>query len=655
MKEEYITNRNFIIGTAGHVDHGKTSLIKALTGIDADRLSVEKERGMTIDLGFAYMDIPLEGSKDNTLRVGIVDVPGHEKFVRNMLSGASGIDVVLLVVDINEGVMPQTREHLDILELLGIQNAVLVLNKIDIFEENNSKDIIFLREEEIRNELKGTIIDSSPAAYVSAKTGQGIEELKQLIAGIIKEKIDESLGNDISDNDFFMPIDRAFSIKGIGTVVTGTTGSGIITAGNEYMLYPEEKKINARTIQVHGKDVDEAGSGVRCAVNITDVSKDNLQRGHFLATSGSLTPAMMLDAKLKLLDNSPFGLKNNALVFFHYGTGQYLAKAVLMDRDYLEPGRECYVQFRFKENIAGRINDRYVIRLFSPQITVGGGVILDNNPVKKRRNKDYVINGFNIKEQGTPTDKAYQYIFEHSASFIKESQILKNGCTKESLDELIAQDKVLLLDNNMVITTAFAASLKDYLGTILRAYHQKNPTYPGMPKAEVVQKLLGSKRTDDGKDIIDYFKNTEFVKEEHGLVSLYLFKHEELKDEELIKSRIFDIYKDAFINPPAYNDMKVAFIGTPVFLAVLKKLTKDGTLIKIDERYYLHEDALKFSYERLVNMIDHVRDGAVTLGDYRDRIKSSRKVALAILEYFDRMGVTVKKGDARYLCTRIKE
>lgn len=689
--------KNMIIGTAGHVDHGKTAIIRALTGIECDRLEEEKKRGITIDLGFAHMDIPLFGSSDSEtcskmrsieettdcIQVGIVDVPGHEKFVRNMLSGASGMDMVLLVVDINEGVMPQTREHLDILSILGVKKGILVLNKIDLMDEAD----IPLAKEKVFCELKGTFLENAPVALVSAKSGSGIEELKELICKELicsesmlsdscssSDKTGEPKSVDSSSQPFFLPIDRAFNVKGFGTVVTGTIKSGEVELSGEYTLYPEGKRIQARSIQVHSKDVERASEGQRVAISLKDISKERelskegLQRGHFLTAKDAFTPTMMLDVKLTLLKDSPFGVKNGALVHFYYGTGEYLAKVVLMDRDYLDAGESTYAQLRFKEELIGRVNDPFVIRFLSPQLTIGGGVILDATPVKKKRNKDTVLEGFQIKESGSLEDRIYEYIREHNNTFINIRDLLtisnnspdavsrtgtsnspafESAALPPALDSLVESNRVVILDQKKVITSEQLERLKTHLGRILSDYHQRNVTMVGMPLAEAKERLLGSKREKDAKALINFFITEGFIKEEANCISLYHFQHRVLKEDEEVRTRLINIYETAFINPPSYNDMKVGFIGAKGFLSVLKSLVKDGILIKLDERYYIHKDAYAFAYEKLLLMAPHLENGEFTLGEYRDRLKCSRKVALAILEHFDKEGITLREREFR--------
>lgn len=668
---------NAIIGTAGHVDHGKTAVIRALTGIECDRLEEEKKRGITIDLGFAHMDIPQIG------QVGIVDVPGHEKFVRNMLSGAGGMDLVLLVVDINEGIMPQTTEHLDILSVLGVKKGILVLNKIDLMEESD----IGPATEHIRDELKNSFMESAPVALVSAKTGQGIAELKELIIGELAGMWHPNLGqSDMIHSDakfvdsssqipLFLPIDRAFQVKGFGTVVTGTIRSGSVLVGEEYTLYPENKKVTARNIQVHSNDVDVALKGQRVAINIKDISKERdiskegLQRGHFLTSKDAFTPTMMLDVKLTLLKDSPFGVKNDSLVHFYYGTGEYTAKVVLMDCDYLDAGESAYAQLRFKEELIGRVNDSFVIRYLSPSLTIGGGVILDATPVKKKRNKTASIDGFKIKEYGSFEDRIYEYVREHGNSFLNVRDIPslnnishsaasasayatahdseKRETDLSAFNHLLENSRVVILDQKKVITTEQLERYRVHLGRILSDYHQQNVTMIGEPLSEVKEKLLGAKREKDAKALINHFLSEGFIKEEANCISLYHFQHRVLKEDEEIKQRLISIYESAFINPPSYNDMKVGFIGAKGFLSVLKNLTKDGTLIKLDERYYIHKKAYDFAYKKLLMMTPHLDSGEFTLGEYRDRLKCSRKVALAILEHFDREGITHREGEVR--------
>ena len=347
-----------IIGTAGHVDHGKTCLIKALTGIDTDRLAEEKKRGITIELGFANLQLP------GGITAGIVDVPGHEKFIKNMLAGAGGIDIAMLIVAADEGVMPQTREHLSILSLLDIPQGVIVITKCDTVEEDWAE----LVKEDVAEAVKGTFLEGAPMVCVSAFTGQGLDELRDLLAEMAKK----AKGKDLS-RPFRLPADRVFTLGGFGTVITGTLIEGTLHEGDEIMLYPSGIMTRARSIQVHSHDVKEAYGGQRVAVNLAGVKKEDVPRGEVAAAPGSMTPSMMLDVRLSCLKETGREIKNNSRLHLYHGAREILCKVVLMDREVLMPGEECFAQLRLEENITAKRGDRFVVRFYSPLETVGGG------------------------------------------------------------------------------------------------------------------------------------------------------------------------------------------------------------------------------------------------------------------------------------------
>lgn len=369
--------KNVIIGTAGHIDHGKTTLIKALTGRNTDRWEEEQRRGITIDLGFTYFDLP---SGD---RAGIIDVPGHEKFINNMVAGVVGMDLVLLVVAADEGIMPQTREHMDILHLLGIEKSIVVLNKCDLVDE----EWLELVEEEIKEEFEGTFLEQAPVVKVSAATGKGLEELVELISHMTSDEVVEKDIHTIPR----LPIDRAFSLSGFGTVITGTLVSGTIRKEDMLEMYPIGKESKIRSIQVHGEDKTVCYAGQRVAINLSNIKKREIQRGCVLASKGSMKTADLLDVRLNVLDSSMRVLTNHTRLHFFTGTSEILCRAVLLDREEIGPGESGLVQLRLEESIAVRRGDKFIVRFYSPMETIGGGVVLEPNPGIKKRFREEVI------------------------------------------------------------------------------------------------------------------------------------------------------------------------------------------------------------------------------------------------------------------------
>lgn len=642
-------NKYFLIGTAGHVDHGKTTLIKSLTGIDADRLEEEKKRGMTLDLGFAYMDIPGYG------RVGIVDVPGHERFIKNMLSGIYAMDMVILVIDANEGVMPQTIEHLEILKLLHITNICVALTKID--QLRTIREDYDLQLKSVSDSIRSTFRDyslSEPDIFpISCITGEGIEEFKKYLE---KQCREISMNDRDEGRPLFMPVDRSFSVKGIGTVITGSVRTGELLYGRDYELYPGKRKAQIRNIQVHNEDRDCALTGQRCAVNISNLNKEDIVRGDILAEAGSLRDSFMLDVHMEVLESSPFPINNNSKVHFHYGSSENIAKVILMGADYLASGGDGYAQLRFETPVAVREGDRFIIRFISPLYTIGGGVILDGNPVKKRRGKKDWASSFEIKLNGTDKERIYEKISEHNPNLLSVHDImLKDYITwgenrkivlHSALKELEDEGLILLLDNKFLISSEAERRLRSFFLPVLSIYHKEHPSENGMNTAEAKMRLLGKGPEKEAGAIFRFWEDKKLIKEMGGAISLYDYELVICKDDETIRERLLYLYKEGGLLPPAYNDVKVTFLGSDRFKPAFNSLLKEKKLIKLDERYCVSTEAYDKALYMLMKMAQHMPDG-FRLADYRDRLKCSRKVALAFLEYFDKKNITCKEGDIR--------
>ena len=425
--------KNIIVGTAGHIDHGKTTLIKALTGRNTDRWEEEQRRGITIDLGFTYFDLP--GGD----RVGIIDVPGHERFINNMVAGVVGMDLVLLVVAADEGIMPQTKEHVDILSLLGIEKSIIVLNKCDLVDE----EWIELVEEEVKEELQGTFLAQAPVVRVSAATGEGLEAL---IGAIEKMTGDEVVEKDIRTIPR-LPVDRAFTLSGFGTIITGTLVSGTISKEDTLQMYPVGKECKIRSIQVHGQDKEECYAGQRVAVNLSNVKKKEIKRGCVLAPKNSMKNTDLLDVKLQMLDSSVRILTNHMRLHFFTGTSEVLCRAVLLDQEEMGPGESGYVQLRLEEEVAVRRGDKFVVRFYSPMETIGGGVVLEPNPRVKRRFQEDVIEELTRKESGSTADVIEMHVKGHGDTLITLAELAK--LTALSPDE-VQEDIDILKEQGLV-------------------------------------------------------------------------------------------------------------------------------------------------------------------------------------------------------------
>ena len=429
------------IGTAGHVDHGKTSLVKALTGIDCDRLKEEKERGMTIELGYAFLYLG-----DGTI-ANIIDVPGHERFVKTMIAGAGVIDCVIFVIAVDDGIMPQTIEHLDIINLLGIKHGLIALNKIDLVEQ----DWLLLVEEEISKLVKGTVLEDAPIVQVSSITKAGIDDLKQQIKTIVTK-----IGDRNEKGIFRFPVDWTFNISGIGPTACGVVFSGKAKIGDKLEIAPQQKEVKIRGIQVHGEDVNEMCAGQQVAVSLSGIAPDELKRGDVLSVPGYLQPTYMLDARLHLLNNAGMTLENRTRVRLHLACSEVLGRVVLLDKEKLAPGEDALVQFRLEEQITAERGDRYVIRLYSPMRTIGGGMILDSNPQKHKQFKPEIISFLKVMEDGSSRDRIEQIILRSRTQAMTEWDIIKasNIITEEAksvIENLISDGKLFIFGHENYI------------------------------------------------------------------------------------------------------------------------------------------------------------------------------------------------------------
>lgn len=421
--------QNVIIGTAGHIDHGKTTLIKAMTGKETDTLKEEKERGISINLGFTYFDLP------SGRRAGIIDVPGHERFVKNMLAGVGGIDIVLLVIAADEGIMPQTREHLNILELLDIRKGIVVITKKDIVDD----EWLTMITDEVKEELAESFLKDSPLIPVSSLSGQGLDELSREI-----DRLTENMEDRDTVTDFRIPVDRVFTVSGFGTVITGTLISGEINEGEPCEVYTNGIKTRIRGIHVHEVPVKKAYAGQRVALNLAGIKTGDVDRGDVISRPGAMENSLMLDCRLNYLKDAPRALKNRERIRLYHGTTEVLGRVVLLDNETVNPGESALVQIRLEESIAARRGDKYVIRSYSPMYTIGGGTVLEPNPSKHKAMDKAVLEELTLKEKGDPSDIVEQTIAGNSIIFPKKEDIIKlSGKGIANIDEIIDRLKSL--------------------------------------------------------------------------------------------------------------------------------------------------------------------------------------------------------------------
>lgn len=626
--------KNIIIGTAGHVDHGKTALIKALTGIETDRIKEEKKRGITIELGFAYLDLP-DGEK-----AGIIDVPGHEKFVKNMLAGAGGIDLALLVVAADEGFMPQTREHLGILSLLNISEGIIVITKKDMVDD----DWLEVVCEDVRSEVKGTFLENAQIIPVSSYTGEGIEQLKTAIF----ELIDQNTQIKNLDIPFRIPVDRIFSVEGFGTVITGTLIEGRMKIGDPVTIYPSRIESRVRNLQVHSHDVTEAYAGQRVAVNLAGLKKTDLNKGDVVAVPNSMHTTMMIDIKLNILRDCEREILNGTRLHLYHGARDVLCKVILLDRDSISAGESCYAQLRLEEEIAVKTGDRFVLRFYSPLETIGGGVILDSNPFKHKRNDPAVLESLHIKESGSDKEKISAALHDYSSRFETLDFLqVQTAIPKEQFDQQIQKllkDKTAFrVSDNIVIHSDYLTHLKDTAVRLLSAYHQENPLRDGMKKDEFRSKFLHFDDIAVIDKITDSLVNRKFLKYVNGCVALADFEVQ--KDDNL--EEIEAAFREGGFSPESPDQIATRFPKVKNYRQIVESLVNTGRLVRVEDKILLHVDY----YEKALSMAkEHIaQNGQITLAEMRDLMGASRKFAVAVLEYWDRRNITKKVGDARVL------
>ncbi len=691
---------HIIIGTAGHVDHGKTALIRALTGRDTDRLEEEKRRGITIDLGFTWMDLP------NGMRAGIIDVPGHERFISNMTAGVPGMDLVLLVIAADEGIMPQTREHLDILRLLGVENYIVVLNKCDLVDQ---EWIEFLKEEiaeELEKKLKQPTdkeIEKSEIVCVSAKTGEGIEELKKTIISYVENHARMWKTSSVSR----LPVDRVFSVLGAGTVVTGTLLGGKIRTEDQLMIYPEQTLCRIREIQVHGERVEQAEEGQRVALNLAgidkkqDVSVKTLGRGTVLVKPGSMSVGKIFNVRMELVKDRKREIKNQTRLHFYSGTSEVLCRAVPLEKEILLPGESGYVQLRMEKETALCRGDRFVVRFYSPLETIGGGVILETDARKERRFQEKVINRLKQAENGTEEERAEQYLLQQER-MISVEHFLKRLETEFGIPENKAEDLLQeMKEKQSVISLAVKGKewiwsrekeeeQREQIQKLFGKWLKEHPYDPGMPKAEVISKLSQewNRRTGSEKS-----QNQAGQKKENGLITgrktsekiLADAYVEWLKEQHVLKRIVrnceeSEISGDILLAPEGYEPRETD-VYRKVKMAFYQEAERAGMtfceLMDFAEKRLLSEkDSRKLQLEELRDMFalmeyrkeavritenvytvpkiaDYVRNdvadlldhyGKITIIQVRDQFGTGRKNAKRILEYTDRIGMTRKDG-----------
>lgn len=628
--------KNIIVGTAGHIDHGKTTLIKALTGRNTDRWEEEQRRGITIDLGFTYFDLK------NGDRVGIIDVPGHEKFINNMVAGVVGMDLVLLVVAADEGIMPQTREHMDILGLLGIKKSILVINKCDLVDE----EWLELVEEEIQEELEGTFLEGAPVVKVSAATGQGLDELTDTIQQLMS---DEVVAKDTQTIPR-LPIDRAFTLSGFGTIITGTLISGTITREDVLEMYPIGKECKIRNIQVHGQNQDKCYAGQRVAINLSNVKKKEIRRGCVLAPKNSMKNTDLLDVKLKVLEDSMRILTNHERLHLYTGTSEILCRAVLLDKEQIGPGEEGLVQLRLEEEIAVKRGDRFVVRFYSPMETIGGGIVLEPNPVRKKRFDAQAIEELKKKESGSLGDVMELQIKEHGDTMITLAELAKVMAhsvdeLKEYLDELEESGTIFVFPmkkDTYLWHRDSEFAVRQKIEETLQKYHSEHPYRYGMKKAEIHNTFLKKIKP----NIFDAYIERMTGENVYGRREEYLSLpgYEVPKDAMYLQTEklIEDTFEKAGYDFVRFSEIDFGKFPRQTAEDVVLMMIDEGKVLRINEEMFTMKHLMDEAKEKIQNHLKE--ENLITIAQVRDMFSTSRKSAKPILEYMDSIKVTKKTG-----------
>ncbi|MFV0438475.1 MAG: selenocysteine-specific translation elongation factor [Desulfopila sp.] len=638
--------REIVLGTAGHVDHGKTSLIRALTGIETDRLKEEKKRGITIELGFAYLDLPCGH------RLGIVDVPGHERFVKNMVAGVTGMDLVAFIVAADEGIMPQTVEHFEICRLLGVQKGMVVVTKKDMVDEEWLEMVI----DEIEAFCQGSFLEEAPIIPVSSITGEGIDEVLRTLDDFVREvDFQEVFG------PFRLPIDRVFAMKGFGTVVTGTSISGRTAIGEDLQVYPTEKTAKVRGIQVHSQTVETVEAGHRTAINMQGIDTGDIERGMVLANPGALQPNYMLDCQLQYLSSNTRPLRHRRSVRVHLGTAEIIGRVSLLDREELEPGEEAGVQLLLEKPVAVWPGDRFVIRSYSPIATIGGGRVLGNvSPRKRKRvsenDRAYNRQIYQVLAEGSLTERTLAHLKESGARGLTFDDLavrlgLFGKHLKKALTEPLSTKKMVVVDSasQRYVDVDIAEETKEKILTYLAGYHREKPLLVGLVREEL--RFAVGKRIDQkvfAYCLNELLRKGEVVQDE-SMIRLASHEVALQADEEELQRELLAWYASKGVSTPTVRETADHFASYPekMLKGVLDLLLREGKLVKISETLYYQREIIDALITRVMDEIK--REGQIDAPGFKNLTGLTRKFSIPVLEYLDRIKLTIRVGDARIL------
>ena len=636
--------RQYVVGLAGHIDHGKTALVKALTGIDTDRLKEEQARGITIDLGFAHL----------TQNITLIDVPGHERLIKNMVAGVSTIDIVLFVIAADDGIMPQTREHLDIVRLLGISKGIFVLTKIDLVES----DWIELVEEELRSLLLGSVFENAAILKTSTETGKGISEVKRTLLELVKE-----LQSRRHDGIFRLPIDRSFSKAGFGSIVTGSVISGKIKVGDNVEILPDKISARIRGLQSHDSKVTEVLAGYRAAVNLAGTDRINLYRGQVLTEPNYYEPVTSLNAYVQILSGAAQRLKSQMRIRIHIHTGEVLGRLILMEKKEIKPGEQGLVQIRLENPVYTSYRDRFIIRQFSPQITIGGGFVLETNPAKfrKRYKKNIVRNLLTLKD-GTPPQVLLACFSTLEIHPLSPKQLhIKSGLSRNQLEgelkALMEKKKILQIEHGKEKYYCSEAQLQLVHKKICREieqYHKRFPGRAGITMAELISHLIKTYPEYIIKISITHGLDEKLIKQTDDYLYLSTFQSKLSGEDKVFLKEIEDRYRSAEFNPPTTVEIMDSLkIKESVFREMINILREQQRLVIIDEKLFYHIE----SFEKILSLSRKffAENSEMRVADLKELTGTSRKHAIPLLTYLDSQGYTHREGDIRLAGPKLKK
>jgi selenocysteine-specific elongation factor len=630
--------KHVVVGTAGHIDHGKTSLVKALTGIDTDRLPEEKARGITIDLGFAFLEEP------GGLTIEIVDVPGHERFVKNMLAGVGGIDLAMLVIAADEGVMPQTREHLAICSLLHIKAGLIALTKADMVEP----DWLELVREDVAGAVRDTFLAGAPILPVSAKTGQGLDELRAALRTLA-----QSVPQRGTDQLPRLPIDRVFTVRGFGTVVTGTLTAGALGVDDRVEVFPRKTEAKIRGLQTHGHPVTSARAGQRTAVNLQGLERTAIARGDVVGLPGTLVPSMLVDGTLELLKDAARPLRSRARVRFHVGTSEIMARAILLDRAELAPGEESFARLRLEGQLVARPGDRFVVRSYSPVVTIGGGTLLDVDPPRFKRRGPALVAHLTLLQTGDPEAVLEEHVRHVGAAGVRLATLAGRvpfgpARLKGLLDALQAAGRVIAVERDWFIHPESFARLSTLVVDTLTAFHHAGPLKPGISREELRGRAGGADERVFAF-LLSALGADGTVKTERDKVRLASHEVRLSPDQQRVVDRLEDEFLRAEAAPPSAEEAlgRAGLGGGDEEHELFQVLVQAGKLVRVKESLFFHARALDTIQTKLVALLRERKE--IGPADIKDLLGISRKYAIPLLEFFDQRRVTARVGERRIL------